>query len=36
MRHSAATVNELNAAKRMILSDAADEIVKGSQMHISG
>ena len=35
MRHSTATVNELNAAQRLILSAAADEIVIGSLMYIS-
>jgi hypothetical protein len=36
MGHSTALVNELNAAKRLILSAAADELVIGSLMHISG
>lgn len=34
MRHSSATGIELNAAKRFILSAAADELVLGSLMHI--
>jgi hypothetical protein len=34
MRHSTATVNELNAAKRLILKHF--ELVIGSLMHISG
>ncbi|MFN3758593.1 MAG: hypothetical protein ACK4SF_05185 [Algoriphagus aquaeductus] len=36
MSHSTALVNELNAAKRLILSAAADGLGIGSLMDIAG